>query len=98
MVEVYRHMLDELESRRLEVCKLPSRQGGYTRVVVETNAEWYQEFCASYTRARRTRYRRERTIIKRRDTGNALKRLIAGNISGVYAERLQEMAKLLLTR
>lgn len=86
-------MLDELRSGWLEVAKLPSKFGGYTRVVVSQNAPWYQTLCESYTRTRRKRYRRAFTIIKRCHTIRALERMIAGDLSGVYAERILDIAR-----
>lgn len=77
----------ELESGRLEVCKVPGREGGYVRAIVSVNCEWYQRFCANYIRARR-RYPKIRTYIKRRNTEVALKRMLKGDLSGVYAERI----------
>lgn len=87
-----RWMLDDLLSNRLEVAKLPSSRGGYTRVVVSHNCPWYQKLCENYCRKRRKRYRREFTIIKRCHTVAALKRMLAGDRSGVYAERILEVA------
>lgn len=88
-----RWMLDDLLGNRLEVAKLPSRLGGYTRVVVSQNAPWYQEFCRKYEGYRRVKkWKKARTIIKRSDTAKALRRMILGNFSGVYAERLLEAA------
>lgn len=92
-------MLSELESNGLEVCKIPSKRedssgrlvGGYIRVVVSVNCEWYRRFCASFVRAR-GRSPKPRTIIKRRDTIRTLKRMIAGPYKTVYAERLTDAA------
>lgn len=91
--QVLRHMLEELESNRLEVCKVPSRressdgrsEGGYIRVVCSTNAEWYRRFCANYMRHRRGKMR---TFIKRCDTIKALNRMLAGDRETEYAKRL----------
>ena len=96
MREVFQWMLTTLQDGWLEVAKFPSSRGGYTRVCISVNAVWYQEFCQSYTRPRRKRYRRARTIIKRQETIRALGRIIAGNTSGVYAERLTAMAESLI--
>lgn len=81
-------MLDELESSGLEVMKVPGRHGGYIRVPVSVNAEWYRHFCRLYGDNRTNRRMRQRTMIKRCHTIAALKRLIAGNSSSLYAERL----------
>lgn len=83
-----RWLLEELESSRLEVCKVPGREGGYVRVCVSVNAEWYRGFCGDWVRPRRRRYRRPRTIIKRCHTVRALQRIVGGNPRGVYCERL----------
>jgi len=92
MRDVYEWMLQTLLDGWLEVAKFPSSRGGYTRICISVNAAWYQEFCQSYTRARRGRFRRPRTFIKRQCTIEALRRMIGGNTSGVYAERLEAMA------
>lgn len=86
IAETATYLLDELEGQGLEVVKVPS-ENGYVRVPVSVNAEWYRHFCASYKRSR-NKYPRPRTIIKRCHTISALKRIISGNINGVYAERL----------
>ena len=92
MRAVFDLMLEELESSRLEVVKVPSVYGGYVRVPVSVNAEWYSWFCKKYTTSRR-RFQKTRTIIKRRDTIRALRRLIVGNTRGIYAQRLIEFAR-----
>jgi len=75
-----------LESSFPETAKVPGREGGYVRVAVSVNTEWYRRFCATHARLRG---RKIRTIIKRCHTIRALRRLEAGNFSGVYAERLE---------
>lgn len=87
MRDVFAMMAEELQGSYLEVVKVPSVYGGYIRVPVSVNAEWYQAFCRRYTAGRR-KYPKSRTIIKRQDTLRALARLQAGNHRGVYAERL----------
>lgn len=87
MKSVFQLMLNELLSSYPETIKIPSVHGGYVRVAVAVNAEWYRWFCKRHLRGRR-RYPKPRTIIKRRDTIRALRRLICGNYRGVYAERL----------
>jgi len=79
-------MLDELRSFKLEVIKIPSRDGGYIRLVVCANCEWYREFCSNYTKFRRGR---DRTYIKRCHTIIALQRMINGDITSEYARRLE---------
>lgn len=79
-------MLRELlESSFPETIKVPGREGGYVRVPVSVNTEWYRRFCADYETMRG---RKMRTIIKRCHTIQALRRMGAGNFAGVYAERL----------
>lgn len=78
-------LLEELQATRLEVIKVPSRDGGYVRLTVGQNCDWYRDFCASYTRFRR---QRDRTIIKRCHTIAALKRIQAGDRLTEYAKRL----------
>ena len=92
MRDIFAVMAEELEGSWLEVCKIPSRHGGYIRVPVSVNAEWYQKFCGRHL-SRRRRYPKYRTIIKRRDTLNALRRLQSGNYKGVYAERLLDFVE-----
>jgi hypothetical protein len=75
-----------LESSFPETAKVPGREGGYIRVPVSVNTEWYRRFCANHER---WRGRKTRTIIKRCHTIAALKRMEAGNFNGVYAERLK---------
>ena len=83
--EQARVLLEELQSTRLEVIKVPARDGGYVRLTVNRNCDWYRDFCASYTRFRR---QRDRTIIKRCHTITALKRIQAGDRLTEYAKRL----------
>jgi len=92
MTSVFAMMLDELESSYLEVVKIPSQQGGYIRVAVSVNAEWYSWFCKKYTTSRR-RYPKTRTIIRRKNVVSALRRLMRGDDRGVYAERLIAFAQ-----
>lgn len=80
-------LLEELLSSGLEVIKVPGREGGYIRVPVSVNCEWYRRFCRTLQRGRR-RYPKPRTIIKRCHTVAALKRLMRGNDKSAYAERL----------
>jgi hypothetical protein len=91
MKSIFRLMLDELLSSYLEVCKVPSRYGGYIRVTVSVNCEWYRFFCRRYKIGRR-RYPKPRTIIRRQHVVAALERMIRGNMKGVYAERLLKFA------
>ena len=81
-------MLDELRSFKLEVIKVPSRDGGYIRLAVCTNCEWYREFCGNHTKYRRGRHR---TYIKRCHTIAALQRMIDGDITTTYAKRLEQV-------
>jgi hypothetical protein len=90
-------LLEELESSWPETCKVPGRYGGYIRVPVSTNCEWYRRLCRRYL-SRRRRYPKPRTIIKRCHTIIALKRIAAGNQVGVYAERLRPFLEELMAR
>ncbi len=87
MVEVFQNLLYELEGQRLIICKIPTTRGSYIRVVVSTNAFWYQRFCADYMSTRK-RHPRPRTFIKRRETIAALKRMIHGDRTTEYAQRI----------
>lgn len=82
-------MLQELIDHRLESCTLPSKfgSGRRYRVLVSCNCEWYQELCRRHEYPRK-RYPKPRTIIRRRETIAALKRMIRGNYTGVYADRI----------
>ncbi len=84
------HLLDELEGGWLEVAKVPNQNGGYIRVAVSTNAEWYRRFCGRHLGSRK-RYPKLRTFIKRCHTVAALKRIIQGEREGCYVERLLEV-------
>jgi hypothetical protein len=82
-------LLEELEAGWLEVIKAPGRDGGYVRVPISANAEWYRRFCRQYE-VRRKRYPKPRTIIKRCHTIKALRRLMDGQKDGIYVDRLKE--------
>lgn len=85
-----KYMLDELESGWLEVAKVESQQGGYVRVCVSVNCEWYSAFCRAHEGFRHNRrYKKPRTFIKRCHTIAALKRIVAGEVDSVYADRLK---------
>ena len=88
-VEAAKYLLGELESGWLEVAKVPSKQGGYVRIPVSVNAEWYSRFCRMYESRYSSRYPKQRTIIKRCHTIAALERIICGNATGVYVGRLE---------
>lgn len=91
-----RELLIELQASRLEVVLIPSRdpdcamRGGMIRAVQEENAKWYQEFCGLYESARkdRIRWRKFKTRIKRRETIQGLKEVIAGKNGTIYSDRL----------
>lgn len=79
---------EELDSQRLWVIKIPSREGeGYVRVPLTQNPLWYQQLCSEYEKKRK-RYPKPRTYIKRINTLKALRRISFGNFRGVYAERI----------
>ena len=84
-------MLAELQSQRLEVVLVPSREGvGMIRAVSEQNPEWYREFCRLYpSRRRRSHLKQEfDTAISRKTTIKGLEHLLEGNVTSPYAERL----------
>jgi hypothetical protein len=89
ITEIARHMLDELDFGYLEVVKVPASdgRGGYIRVPVSVNAEWYSRFCRKFLVSRR-HYPKPRTIIRRCHTRRALERIASGRIDGVYVGRL----------
>lgn len=69
---------EELRGRRLEVCKVPGRDGeGFVRAVIVTNPEWYSWICEQHVRPRR-RYPRPRTVIRRAELLRILDRMAAG--------------------
>lgn len=91
LLQAAEFMLFELCQNRLRVLALPPEKQCKIRVVVEQNPPWYQEFCATYTagRKRPRRRRKHDTLIKRRETMNALERMSnSADWSGVYQERL----------
>jgi len=90
--EVIKLLVDELNGGWLEVCKIPTKRG-YIRVSVSVNCEWYSRLCAAHTAQRRKRYRKPRTIIKRCVTLKALDRMSRGNMTGVYAARIIDIAR-----
>lgn len=89
-------MLVELEGNYHEVVLVPAEfeyggGGRMLRALQSANAVWYQKFNQQYTSIRgrgRKRYRRARTYIKRQWTLDALTRMLDGDFTGVYAERL----------
>lgn len=86
MVETLKRMLAELQGNRLVVAKFRV-EGGYIRAPVSWNAPWYQRLCGAHTASRR-RYPKPRTIIRRQHTIVALRRMLRGDMTGVYAERI----------
>jgi hypothetical protein len=86
-------LLADLEGNYLEVTKAPGREGGYIRVPVSVNAEWYRQFCKRYLTTRR-RYPKPRTLIRRCHTVAALRRIIGGRTDDTeYTRRLFEFVK-----
>jgi hypothetical protein len=79
---------EELDGGWLEVCKV-ANNGGYIRVPVPVNAEWYRRFCRKYLRSRR-RYPKPRTIIRRAGVRAALQRIIDGRQGHINVHRLLE--------
>ncbi len=96
--------LHELEtSDGLRVILVPSREAdnrGKLRAAESQNPDWYRKFAGQYTNCRglgRKRMRRPRTNISRVRTITALRRILAGDRSGIYAERLTEFFERELT-
>lgn len=79
---------EEMESCFPETMKVPGRQGGYIRVAVSVNTEWYRRFCRAHSKPRSRRYPKVRPFVKRCHTIACLRRIEAGSAKGVYAERL----------
>ena len=79
-------LLSELESHRLEVCKVRSRDG-WIRCVLAENAEWYRKLCAEFE-TRRRRYPKFRTQIRRKHVRRALREIASGKRETLYAERV----------
>lgn len=92
-------MLYELESNRLEVVLIPDCYDmilNSLRVVVSRNCKWYRDFCESYTSGRKRARNRSKhdTLIKRRETISALKKLISGKNDCVYTQRVLDFIEL----
>ena len=85
-------MLDELETFQISVVLVDAPEKRHSehkiRMVEIQNPKWYRDFCSLYRSARNDRSTRFHTAIKRAWTIKALKRIIAGETSGVYVERL----------
>jgi hypothetical protein len=102
--DVLEEMLNELESSCLEVILVPELrrtcEGGCRRVAVSKNALWYRQFCAAYLSTRKRRNLAPDTCIRRRETINALRRMIAGKASpkSHYVYRLELIAEQRLRR
>lgn len=79
-------MLDELVGNRLVVMKIRT-ESGYVRMPVSWSAPWYQRLCREHTATRR-RYSKARTIIRRVHAVAALRRMIAGDRTSTYAQRI----------
>ncbi len=84
-------MLHELENSEHRVVAVPAgdpkHSGHKVRVAEYQNAAWYRRYNQEYQNAR-GKMKRARTFIHKRKTLIALKRMLAGNLKGVYAERL----------
>lgn len=97
-------MLNELESSCLEVILVPEKrrtcEGGMIRVASSKNALWYRQFCGAYGSTRKRRNLAFDTCIKRRETLNALRRMIAGTAhpKSHYVYRLEMIATQRLRR
>ena len=103
LAEKYLHELENSDG--LRVVLVPPREqtniGGMIRAAESTNPDWYRRFAGQYMNVRgrgRKRMRRPRTFINRSDTIAALRRILAGKRSGVYAERLTDFIERELAR
>ncbi|MGE4552786.1 MAG: hypothetical protein AB7D57_06715 [Desulfovibrionaceae bacterium] len=95
--EALRHMLLDLEDRRLEVGLAPAPdQRHYThciRVVQDTNPDWYRELLAAFPRGRRRRAARYTdSSIKRDDVSRIINRLLGPGTRSALAPHLLETA------
>ena len=98
---ILQEMLDELESRRLEVILVrqrePANPGACIRVASGCNCEWYRMLCGDFESQRRRRYRKFKTKVKRREIRRLLDRLISGReCRSVYADWLCRYARSVL--
>lgn len=66
-------MLDDLDRCKLHVIKI-RKDGGWVRLAIESNPDWYRNFCSEYMKRRR-KYPKIRTLIKRCHTINALRKI-----------------------
>ncbi len=95
LVSQLREMLSELQGNRLEVALLErADEDGESRgnrlVVVSQNAGWYRVLCGNHLTTRR-RYPKPRTVIRRVHTVRALKRMMSGDRTSVYAQRILDV-------
>lgn len=91
--EMYCWMLNELLGRRPHTIKVPGRDGGYVRVAVETNPEWYRDLCQKHM-SRSRRFPKPRTVIRRCHVLRALVLLADGQKAHTtYAERIKSIAR-----
>ena len=92
-------MLAELDSSRLEVVLIPSRdpdcamRGGKIRAVQSQNAEWYRKFCDQHQSTRKRRSFKSDTKIKRAHTRRALLEILSGRCATPYAERIKDFVE-----
>jgi len=88
-------MLFELENSHFEVVLVPAPEPRHSmhqvRALQSANPAWYSRFTAQYVNCRgigKKRMTRPRTYIVKRLTIAALKRMLDGDMNGIYAERL----------
>lgn len=90
-------MLDEVEAHMLTVCLAPAprpaHSGHCVRVRMDINPPWYRAFCAAFPSARGVRRGKMDTAIRRRETANALRAMIAGRMPPRYGPRLLDAAR-----
>ena len=84
------HMLDELQSMKLEVCKVRT-DSGYVRVPVCSNPDWYSRFCNQYMKPRK-RHPRPRTVIRRANMIRSMKLAIESRSlhDGIYGNGIKD--------
>lgn len=104
LVPFLEEMLYEFQDSRLEVCLVPSNDpetaadGGKTRACTGQNPLWYQRMCKEFPPVNWKQYRpgrkKQRTIVKRRDTINNIRCLIKNlRSSSKYAPYIVDEAQ-----
>jgi hypothetical protein len=94
-------MLNELDQGSHEVVLIkapdPQHSTHMVRIVQSHNADWYRLLAEQFTNCRgigHKRMKRPRTFLKKVRIRRALERMIAGDFSGVHAERLVDFIEM----